>query len=226
MNIVDILTQTLPIRVKLNNKFTLDDSFDIGTIIQINNAKIEYTDESGVCYVVYVTCLNQDMQHNNSIACRDWYDKEGLPNLSYFEYNIDEKQANGDYKSQIYVMSNDDCFDIINNKPCTHNVVQDAMRIVSKDVRLPKIMKCGNPNILPKCSNRESDKCVNLGECHLKEEMIQISSDKLNELLRNCWDSSSDYRDEFDRINNGLSNFDKPTYPNFDEWVLIQKNKI
>lgn len=42
---------------------------------------------------------------------------------------------------------------------------------------------------------------------------------ELKKLLKKCWNASDAYNDQLRRIGQGLSNFDNPTYPNFNEWV-------
>ena len=118
MKITDINVLDLPLRIKLNSNFTLDESFDVGTILQINAFELDgdWQDDGDKCYKVYVTALHQDLEHNKSISKSDWFNKETKNyDCDYFDcvYNQKEKQDNGDFKSIIYVMEDDDCFDLI-----------------------------------------------------------------------------------------------------------------
>ena len=58
------------------------------------------------------------MEHNKSISKSDWFNKETKNyDCDYFDcvYNQKEKQDNGDFKSTIYVMEDDDCFDLLSS---------------------------------------------------------------------------------------------------------------
>lgn len=52
-----------------------------------------------------------------------------------------------------------------------------------------------------------------------KPETITLSKKDLIKLLKESWDSSSDYTDEVNRIGSGLSNFDTPHYKDFNKWI-------
>jgi hypothetical protein len=59
-----------------------------------------------------VTALGSDLEYNKSVASRNWKNLEsGNYELDIFEfYGI---KPNGDFKTSIFVMDTDDCFDII-----------------------------------------------------------------------------------------------------------------
>ena len=69
MKINEVLALGLPIRVKLNENFQLDESVDPQTIIQINNCQLDSDWDEEDCYKLYITALNEDMSHNISVAC-------------------------------------------------------------------------------------------------------------------------------------------------------------
>ena len=101
MKITDINKSMLPIKVKLNNNFNLDESFDVGTILQIYNYKYDSED----CYVVNVRALSEDKKHNNSVAIPNFYNKKtGSYDLNYFQFYDDKINSNGDFEDIIYVM--------------------------------------------------------------------------------------------------------------------------
>jgi hypothetical protein len=110
MRIVDISSSQLPLRVKLNSNFTLEESFDLGTILQINS----FVPDIDGCYKVWVTALVKDMEHNQTVAQRDWLDNStGQFNINIFESNKRDFDAKGNFNDVIFVMDTDDCFDII-----------------------------------------------------------------------------------------------------------------
>lgn len=117
MKVEDILKLELPIKVKLNKGFNLDESFDCGTILQLNTCEVEdehvYEDD-GRCFVLQVTALKEDFNHNKSVSKKGWYNTEtGKYDLDFFDGNKELKNENGDYVDTIYVMENDDWCDQI-----------------------------------------------------------------------------------------------------------------
>ena len=52
-----------------------------------------------------------------------------------------------------------------------------------------------------------------------KENTTRLYTEEVIKLLRQCWEASYDYTEQVFRINSGLSNFDKPTYLNKNEWI-------
>ena len=136
MNIKEVEAFGFPIRVKLNKNFNLDEAVDPGTIIQINKIDLDALDGDEECYKVVITLLNEDMDYNQSITSSDWFDKDGNACLNYYQVSLNEKQPNGDYKSFIYVMSNDDVFDLIEEK---ENVVDLILKELRKQVENNKL---------------------------------------------------------------------------------------
>ena len=63
MKILEIKDK-LPIKVKLNNSFYLDGSFDSGTILLIKEIKLNFNN----CYKILVTALKEDLEHNRKVA--------------------------------------------------------------------------------------------------------------------------------------------------------------
>lgn len=43
--------------------------------------------------------------------------------------------------------------------------------------------------------------------------------EEVEKLLDDCWEASDEYNDQLTRISVGLSNFDKPTYPDKETWI-------
>jgi hypothetical protein len=110
MKITEISKTQLPVRVKLNSNFQLEESFDVGTILQINS----FVPDIDGCYKVWVTALVRDMEHNKTIAERNWLDSStGQFNIDIFEANKKDIDGNGNFNDVIFVMDTDDCFDII-----------------------------------------------------------------------------------------------------------------
>lgn len=53
-----------------------------------------------------------------------------------------------------------------------------------------------------------------------KENTARLyTEEEIKKLLKQCWEASYDYTEQVFRINSGLSNFDKPTYLNKNEWI-------
>lgn len=116
MKIKDINPEILPVRVKLTNDFPLEDSFDAGMIIQIDSfyATREYVEDVEV-YRLNVRVLAKDVAYNKKVAQHNWFDSNGNPTLDYFEANP-TKNESGDYEDFIYVMGNDDFFEMVSDE--------------------------------------------------------------------------------------------------------------
>lgn len=145
MKITDINKSMLPIKVKLNNNFNLDESFDVGTILQIYNYKIE--DDFEGCYVVNVRVLSEDKKHNHSVAISNFYNENTKSyDLNYFQFYDDKINSNGDYEDVIYVMGDDDCFDVIEKELITSAAIwyKDLQTATFKPTNIDKgIVVCG-----------------------------------------------------------------------------------
>ena len=66
MKITDIISK-LPLKVKLNNNFILDDSFDKGTIVFVKSCEIEdWSDDAGAeaCYISTADALRSLMSRS------------------------------------------------------------------------------------------------------------------------------------------------------------------
>jgi hypothetical protein len=112
MKITDIKNSHLPIKVKLNSNFSLEESVDVHSIVQINSYCVLNGYDEGDCFSVKITLLAEDYKYNKSIASTGWYNGEnGKYDLDFFEYN--KIKPNTDYKEEIFVMEHDDCFDLI-----------------------------------------------------------------------------------------------------------------
>lgn len=130
MKIADIVNN-LPKKVKLNNKFTLEESFDVNTILQVKGVTLDFDGGEGEkCYKVFVTALAEDMKYNRSIAIPDWFDDNHKPTLTYFDAMKKAFDQWGNLNDVIYVMENDDCFDLIENDDNTR--VQFAIDELNK----------------------------------------------------------------------------------------------
>jgi hypothetical protein len=127
MRIVDILKTQLPLRVKLNSNFQLEESFDPGTIVQINS----FVPDIDGCYKVWVTALAKDMEHNKTIAERNWLDSStGLFNIDIYESNKKQFDLNGNFNDVIFVMDRDDCFDIITEYDEPKFSINDVLNVI------------------------------------------------------------------------------------------------
>lgn len=63
-----------------------------------------------MCYKVYVSALKEDLEYNTTVAKHNWYNQKTC------EYELNIYEANkitGDFEDTIYVMENDDCFDLV-----------------------------------------------------------------------------------------------------------------
>jgi len=121
--------------VKLNSNFLLDESMDPGTIIQINNYRLENDYEEDKCYRVWVTCLSSDMPHNHNVAIPDYQEKGGI-GKTFFEISSHLKRPDGSYKDSIFVMENEDCFDEIKEKMNTKPILLIKLPVSFNDERL------------------------------------------------------------------------------------------
>lgn len=127
MKITDISKSQLPLRIKLNQNFTLEESFNPGTILQINS----FVPDFEGCFKVWVTALAKDMEHNKSVAERNWFDDNtGYFDIDIFEANKKDIDSNGDYKDLIFVMDIDDCFDIITEYDEPKYSINDMLLVI------------------------------------------------------------------------------------------------
>lgn len=107
MTVKDLLNQELPVRVKLTEGFTLDESFDPGMIIQINSIVLE--GEVDGCYKLFVIALASDLKYNKSVAIPNWRNpKTNNFEIDFFAANTNLQTTEGHYKDSIYVMDTDD----------------------------------------------------------------------------------------------------------------------
>jgi hypothetical protein len=114
MTINDI-ANNLPKKVKLNKNFKLDESFDPNTIILVKGVVLEdgWDDKGEKCYKVFVTALAEDMEYNRSVAIPTWYDENHQPTKTYYDVMKKALDQWGNMNDVIYVMENDDVFDVI-----------------------------------------------------------------------------------------------------------------
>lgn len=138
MRILDI--KNFPIRVKLNQNFQLEESFDVGTILQLNSWEIDFSSSSGTCYKINVTVLKSDIDHNKSISIRNWKNFDtGNFELDIFEARKEMFDSNGNFHDTIFVMEVDDCFDLVDdNKTLIYN--REDMLLVIKEIA-PSLLK-------------------------------------------------------------------------------------
>jgi len=119
MKLSDIVNN-LPKKVKLNKNFTLEESFDINTIVQIKGVALDFDGGEGEkCYKLFVTALAEDMKYNQSIAVPDWFDDNHKPTLTYFDVMKKAFDQWGNLNDVIFVMENDDCFDLVEDNDDT-----------------------------------------------------------------------------------------------------------
>lgn len=127
MKITEISKTQLPLRVKLNSNFQLDESFDPGTVLQINS----FVPDCGGCYKVWVTALAKDMEHNKTIAERNWLDSStGLFNIDIYESNKKDFDSDGNFNDVIFVMDTDNCFDIITEYDEPKFSINDMLNVI------------------------------------------------------------------------------------------------
>jgi hypothetical protein len=131
MTITEI--KQFPIRVKLNSNFQLNESFDVGTILQLNNVSVEFEGSVDISYKVSVTALGSDLEYNKSISVKDWRDfKTNEYNLDIFEFHKDDIKPNGDFNTSIFVMGDDDCFDLVDELKIPRYSIEDILLIVKE----------------------------------------------------------------------------------------------
>jgi hypothetical protein len=131
MTITEI--KQFPIRVKLNSNFGLDLSFDKNTILQLNSVELDFEDNEGCSYKVYVTALGSDLEYNKSIASRNWMNfKTNNFELDIFEFHKDDMKPNGDFNTSIFVMGDDDCFDLVDELKIPKYSIEDILLIVKE----------------------------------------------------------------------------------------------
>lgn len=106
------LEYLLPVKVKLNKNFTLEDSFDVNTIVLVKAFVLDSNDCGGNCYKAWVSALKEDMVHNRRVAIPDWRNsKTDRYDQTYYESN--KPNPDGDYDTTVFVMEEDDCFDLV-----------------------------------------------------------------------------------------------------------------
>jgi hypothetical protein len=128
MKITDINQSQLPLKVKLNQNWRLDESIENNTIIQINSFKPDMDN----CYEVFVTVLAKDLEYNKSVCISDWYNttKTDVWDWDFYEANSDLLDINGNYNFSIYVMNDEDVFDIEFPDDTPVYSVNDMMKVV------------------------------------------------------------------------------------------------
>ena len=133
MKVEDLQKLQLPVRVKLTEGFTLEESFDVGMIVQINRVYFETDngeyDSGGKCYSVDAVILKSDVDYNDTIAERNWKNqKTGKWDASYFDVN--EPDSNGNYYEKLYVMETDHWCELVNDdetKRYSNNDVESVL---------------------------------------------------------------------------------------------------
>jgi hypothetical protein len=131
MSITEI--KQFPIRVKLNSNFGLDLSFDKNTILQLNSVELDFIHTEGCSYKVYVTALGSDLEYNKSIASRNWMNLENKNyELDIFEFYENVIGPNGDFDTSIFVMGDDDCFDLVDELKVPKYSTEDILIIISE----------------------------------------------------------------------------------------------
>lgn len=111
MNVLELLKKETPFKIKLNKNFTLEESFDPGTILVVRSIKLVDTYNEGDVYKLWVSALKEDEKHNKSVALYDWLDSNGEAVMNIYDANKNMIDSEGNYNDTIYVMHYDDCFD-------------------------------------------------------------------------------------------------------------------
>ncbi len=140
MKIKDIQDR-LPLKIKLNKGFTLDESFDPNTIVLVKNITEDGWDgdPSGRCYKLIVSALKEDMEHNKKVAIPDWNDNDTIYDAPYHKKFYDE---DGNFNDTIYVMENDNFFDLVEEKPTTEELldcIKNLMGVLDTPIAKAKI---------------------------------------------------------------------------------------
>jgi hypothetical protein len=108
-------------RVKLSQEYLLEESFDPGTIIQINSFSVDDEYEAVRSYKVNITVLASDYKNNKSVANKEWYDKDSNPCLNIFEHEILMRPSfnpeKDNWNQTIYVMEGEEAFMEIKDMP-------------------------------------------------------------------------------------------------------------
>jgi len=120
MNVKDLLNRETPFKIKLNKNFTLEESFDPGTILLVKTIKEDDKYNEGTVYKLWVSALKEDEQHNISVALCDWFDSNSNATLNIYEANKNMCDSQGNYNDTIYVMEFEDCFDEVEDDSLTH----------------------------------------------------------------------------------------------------------
>lgn len=171
MKITDL--KELPVRVKINENFKLEDSLDSNMIIQINNYRVD-SDDFGICYRVEVTLLASDHEHNKSVAIRDWRNPQSDQyNVDYFIANQQKRQSNGDYRDVIFVMDYEDVFDLIDSVDDSNNKEIDV--VIAELNRIVADLENTNKNHKPLSAYGE-------GYSDCENDLISILKDRIKEL--------------------------------------------
>jgi len=129
MTITEI--KQFPIRVKLNSNFQLENSFDVGTILQLNDIRTDFKGIVDTSYEVSVTALGSDLEYNKSICERNWMNfKTNNFELDIFEFHKDDMKPNGDFNTSIFVMGDDDCFDLVDELKIPKYSTEDMLMVI------------------------------------------------------------------------------------------------
>jgi hypothetical protein len=129
MTITEI--KQFPIRVKLNSNFQLENSFDVGTILELNGIRTDFKGIVDTSYEVSVTALGSDLEYNKSICERNWMNfKTNNFELDIFEFHKDDMKPNGNFNTSIFVMGDDDCFDLVDELKAPKYSTEDMLNVI------------------------------------------------------------------------------------------------
>lgn len=122
-----------PIRVKLNNNFKLEESFEPNTIIRINSCVLDETWGDSASFILNVTALKSDLEHNKSVSVKDWKNSTtGKFDIDIFDHFKSNFDVNGDFHDTIFVMSDEDCFDIVDDKNTLRYTDEDMLMVIKE----------------------------------------------------------------------------------------------
>lgn len=102
-----------PTIVQLNSNFKLDDSLDVGYIIEVKKVKVDGEYSYGTAMEIVFNLLPEHYKHNIRMDAHMYYDANRKPTLNYYEAMHQNTDWTKDIISDsLFCMENDDWFDV------------------------------------------------------------------------------------------------------------------